>query len=284
VETIAGEENLLALFLSKYVRTGYWHEQIEQAQNGAKLFINGATWDQFIKTDLYQQAEDIARDSRVWDRIIRQFAVHAFAGTLAPGSPETVSANEEMLRAMAQEPRIARLFLAAHMVDRWSHHVADRVDYRIVASPTHADTLYVFVFVPNAFETAAEYREVRQDYLRNYCILVASKHRTFRRILGIATDAGHEPHRTFDILSFEASRWTPEAELLVHEIESELGVTGEGTIHTLTPDDPVALMKMRTKKPARQKQRPTSGKIGRNDPCPCKSGKKFKNCCLRRPG
>jgi preprotein translocase subunit SecA len=23
-------------------------------------------------------------------------------------------------------------------------------------------------------------------------------------------------------------------------------------------------------------------RIGRNDPCPCGSGKKYKNCCLRR--
>ncbi|RLS50942.1 MAG: hypothetical protein DWH87_01250, partial [Planctomycetota bacterium] len=24
-----------------------------------------------------------------------------------------------------------------------------------------------------------------------------------------------------------------------------------------------------------------AGKVGRNDPCPCGSGKKFKNCCGR---
>lgn len=24
-------------------------------------------------------------------------------------------------------------------------------------------------------------------------------------------------------------------------------------------------------------------KIGRNDPCPCGSGKKFKNCCINKP-
>ena len=24
-------------------------------------------------------------------------------------------------------------------------------------------------------------------------------------------------------------------------------------------------------------------KIGRNDPCPCGSGKKYKHCCLNRP-
>lgn len=25
------------------------------------------------------------------------------------------------------------------------------------------------------------------------------------------------------------------------------------------------------------------GKVGRNEPCPCNSGKKFKKCCLLRP-
>ena len=25
-------------------------------------------------------------------------------------------------------------------------------------------------------------------------------------------------------------------------------------------------------------------KIGRNDPCPCGSGKKYKNCCMRKSG
>jgi preprotein translocase subunit SecA len=25
-----------------------------------------------------------------------------------------------------------------------------------------------------------------------------------------------------------------------------------------------------------------SAKVGRNDPCPCNSGKKYKNCCMRK--
>jgi len=25
-------------------------------------------------------------------------------------------------------------------------------------------------------------------------------------------------------------------------------------------------------------------RVGRNDPCPCNSGKKFKNCCMRKSG
>lgn len=26
-----------------------------------------------------------------------------------------------------------------------------------------------------------------------------------------------------------------------------------------------------------------SGKVGRNDPCPCNSGRKYKKCCIVRP-
>jgi preprotein translocase subunit SecA len=32
--------------------------------------------------------------------------------------------------------------------------------------------------------------------------------------------------------------------------------------------------------PIRNKQE----RVGRNDPCPCGSGKKFKNCCMRKQG
>jgi uncharacterized protein YecA (UPF0149 family) len=34
--------------------------------------------------------------------------------------------------------------------------------------------------------------------------------------------------------------------------------------------------------PSRSKQVVKSKKIGRNDPCPCGSGKKYKKCCLNK--
>ncbi len=33
----------------------------------------------------------------------------------------------------------------------------------------------------------------------------------------------------------------------------------------------------------RQRQQPTGSKIGRNEPCPCGSGKKYKKCCIDQP-
>ncbi|MCZ6851047.1 MAG: SEC-C metal-binding domain-containing protein [Planctomycetota bacterium] len=37
-----------------------------------------------------------------------------------------------------------------------------------------------------------------------------------------------------------------------------------------------------TARPKRQPVRRTSPAIGRNEPCPCGSGKKYKHCCGRR--
>ncbi len=281
VGTIAGEENLLALFLSDYVRTGHWQEQLDQVKDGAALCLNDGAWRLFTETNLYRESRDIADKSRVWDRIIQEFATHAFEETLVPGSQETVAANELMMRTMALEPRFARLFLTATMLERCSHHAPGVVNYRVVASPTHADTLYAFVFVPNSFDDPAEYRCTRQDYLRQYCFLVAYKRRAFRRVLGIATESGDEPYRTFDILTFEASQWTPEADAIAREIQSELGVSGEATVHTLASDPP-APPAPRRNQPVREELHRREGKVGRNDPCPCGSGKKFKKCCLLR--
>jgi hypothetical protein len=46
---------------------------------------------------------------------------------------------------------------------------------------------------------------------------------------------------------------------------------------------PLIQFKDRSKKnPARNTKSSSSRKIGRNDPCPCGSGKKYKKCCGRR--
>ncbi len=123
------------------------------------------------------------------------------------------------------------------MLERWSGWEKKRVNYRIVASPTFADTLYVFVFVPNAFETTDQYRKIRQDYLRDYCFLVHCNNRSFHRVIGIATNAGDQPYRTFEVVFLEGDPWIPEMEELVKEIALELDVSRKRTIHRIT--DPV---------------------------------------------
>ena len=41
-------------------------------------------------------------------------------------------------------------------------------------------------------------------------------------------------------------------------------------------------LRQRIEQEQSQNEEPPSGKIGRNDPCPCGSGKKFKKCCMKK--
>lgn len=282
VGTIAGEENLLAMFLSNFVQTGDWSDLLIQATDDAVLDISSTAWQVYASSQPYRERREAFQHCYVWDKIIGEFATHSFGGTLIKGSPLTVADNETMFRYMASEPRLARAFLSATMLQRWSQYEENRVDYRIVQSPTHADMLYVFVFVPNTCETESEYRELRQGYLTSYCSLVARKQEKHDLVLGIATQAGDEPYRTFDVFALQNGHWTPEMESIVNEIELDLEVSGEGPIHHLERGDSQSQTEPNSQNPNGRRRGKLRPKSRRNDKCPCGSGKKYKKCCLRR--
>jgi hypothetical protein len=123
------------------------------------------------------------------------------------------------------------------------------------------------------------YRDVRQEYMREYCRLLHGRHGSFRRVIGTPTDVGDEPYRTFDVVVLEGDQWTAEMEQLLLAIERDLGVTGRATIHRIT-DELASKVPPSSLKSNRRARRPTDGRVGRNDPCPCQSNKKFKHCCL----
>jgi len=96
VGTIIGEENLLALFLSEFVHTGEWKTLLARTKVGMVFDIKDGGWELFSKSTSYQKAQEIFQHSYVWDRIIQEFATHAFGGTLVEGSVATVAENEEI--------------------------------------------------------------------------------------------------------------------------------------------------------------------------------------------
>ena len=52
----------------------------------------------------------------------------------------------------------------------------------------------------------------------------------------------------------------------------------------ITPDISQEIMRTLgvSSRPPMKPKRTAANKIGRNDPCPCKSGKKWKKCCLQK--
>ena len=61
------------------------------------------------------------------------------------------------------------------------------------------------------------------------------------------------------------------------DFDEALGTVADAD-DAVAPDDPQALRPQQAAAPRVQQVQRFTDKVGRNDPCPCGSGKKFKNC------
>lgn len=70
------------------------------------------------------------------------------------------------------------------------------------------------------------------------------------------------------------------ATIVEKAVISALAHSGQQSPVVSAPQEPVPVPRMTSKREARAKM----GKLGRNDPCLCSSGKKYKLCCIHRTG
>lgn len=268
---IVGEENLLALYLSRFNESEHWRETLGRVNDGTYLEIPNGGWDILMDTESFQQWRRDLRLSKLWDGIIKQFAFHAFDGSLTSRSPQAIETNEQIFRVMAREPRAARFYLSSLMMRRWSERSKGQVNSRLVPSPTEPKTLYAFIYYPKEYDTMEKYREERRGYLEAYCSLALGRNRSFDQVIGISTESGNEPYRTYDVILLECSDHAKEADEVLDELAKELGVTGR-----------IPSQSDQRKRRQRSRGEPRNSIAGRNDPCPCGSQRKFKKCCLRK--
>lgn len=84
-----------------------------------------------------------------------------------------------------------------------------------------------------------------------------------------------------DFLSYLGARWQLDRAKAIHESASEVeAVPAAGGIRAQQEAAIAASKGEKKQEPVRH----TGRKVGRNDPCPCGSGKKFKACCMRKEG
>lgn len=75
---------------------------------------------------------------------------------------------------------------------------------------------------------------------------------------------------------------TYKQQFIKHKIYSSTSVLYHSTVFSRSIDLIEQAEKEHEEIPTATSQSTTSKKIGRNDPCPCGSGKKYKNCCLKQ--
>lgn len=77
-----------------------------------------------------------------------------------------------------------------------------------------------------------------------------------------------------------AKNLTDNSDMIMNELsnETEAEQTSQDALSAAVGDRRNMLQLLKQMKPKTKKRE--HKKIGRNDPCPCGSGKKYKNCCL----
>lgn len=117
-----------------------------------------------------------------------------------------------------------------------------------------------------------EYRPKRQAMLEVACGAAKNKFDHLNTIVGIAIDAPkYAKTNSEDFLLMDCSNWTYEDREHYEKTNEGLGFFKTGAVEKRTV----------VEFPDEKKNNPKNRmKVGRNDPCPCGSGKKYKKCCI----
>ena len=130
--------------------------------------------------------------------------------------------------------------------------------------------VYVFLFSPQEVD-----RTQRANHLNNICIVAKDKYRNLSNVIGIATEIGSKIPHTYDFFYMDFPEWIEENQKLALDIQKKHNILINPKLTRFTSEEYPHLDKNTHDGSVQRK------KIGRNDPCPCGSGKKYKKCCLK---
>ena len=274
-----GEEDLLAHYLFNYDETSGRHViglKHDKDING--VMIGEGEWHDFIKTDVYLNTKKEDRISYFWDELIQRTCQNALNGTL--GGNSNILRGESAIYEMVREPRFYRRSLASKMlgaVERFPDR-PDEFTRQVTFLPSYIPNVgYVLLQLraPEALRKEPGYRDKRQMLLEIACGAAKNKFSNLVKVIGIGIDAPKFAGGTNaeDFILMPCENWTDEMRAH-YETENEPW-RFFGTSQLQQFEERVTQF---IPLPHNDAQPVRTGKVGRNDPCPCGSGKKFKKC------
>ena len=275
-----GEEDLLAHYFLNFDEAENRH-YIGTTETGFNGFMIGeGEWKDFIETSPYKRKKEADALSYMWDEIIQTTARNTLDGTILGNS--SMLRGESAIHEMAKEPRFSRRALASAMIQSINNFPenAERYFRNVSLMPSfYNGKAFVFLQLkaPDIGDYDTDYRPKRQAMLEIACGAAKNKFRHLETIIGIAIDAPKFATKNAeDFILMDCSDWTDE--LRAHYERANEGLNFFNTPNLVT-------RRQRSQEfPDRERSVKTSrrAKPGRNDPCPCGSGRKFKKCCLPR--
>lgn len=287
-----GEEDLLLNYLTNFDEKRNCRAFLDEAKyNIETININFVEedWDILRANPQYIAKKQADEVSYMWDRLIQKTACSILDGSTISEKPEG-SIHEGAIRYMALENRVNRRFLSERMIHSFSNYpiamysnTKDLPYATMVYQEEQDEQVYFFLQIkPLPSDTYEQYRERRKIMLNTYGLCLKAKFVAempsvkLKRIIGIAMEPPYYSNDiSEDFFLLDCSNWTDEEQFKFDDIRRKLNIWRthpNNFIHTKTHEYP------EIKNPQIQ----THKKIGRNDPCPCGSGKKYKKCCLNK--
>ena len=272
-----GEEDLLGHYLLNYDAAANRHvigPKGKSQFNG--VMIGEGEWHDFAQTDLYKNTKNEDRISYFWDELIQRTCQNSLDGTL--GGSSNIVGGESAIYEMVKEPRFMRRGLAEKMLTAVERFPDEGTFVRQVTFLPSFESNVGYVLLqlraPDALRAEPDYREKRQTILEIACAAAKNKFPHLVKVIGIGIDAPKFSGGVVaeDFILMPCERWPNETRVHYEELNRELNFFGTSALRQF--NDRVTQFVQ----PRQQSRRSVSRKVGRNDPCPCGSGKKYKKC------
>lgn len=277
VLTYCGEEDLLAHYFLNFDIKKNKHYIGTLDKEIDFLMIGEGEWKDFIELDNYKNKKLADKISYYWDELIQITSKNTLDGVIEGSTPLR---GQSAIHEMAKEPRFHRRALSEQIMKAIQNfpESSAKIMRNLSFMPSfYKDKAYVFlqlkVDVINDYES--NYRPKRQAMLEIACGSAKNKFKHLKKIIGIAIDAPKFSKRNSeDFILMDCTKWTEKEKKYYEEANVGFNFFKSGKTFQKT----VTEFPTRKKKIEENKNK----KIGRNDPCPCGSGKKYKKCCLNK--
>lgn len=271
-----GEEDLVAHYLLNYSEERNKYEIGFHDRDYNSLLIGEGEWSDFEKKPAFNRRVSANKVSYFWDEIIQRTCSNALDGTIQ--GQANLLTGPSALHEMAREPRFSRRAISEAMIEAINNFPEsnDPIVRNLSFMPSFYEGVgYVFLQLKciNKGDYESEYRPKRQAFLEIACGAARNKFSHLKKVIGIAIDAPkYESRNSEDFALLICDKWTEEQAQKYREANHLIGFFESPNLqqtYRKVTDFPVP------------EKRTRRIKIGRNDPCPCGSGKKYKKCCLK---
>lgn len=268
-----GEEDLLGHYLLNFDEKANTHI-IGNGEAFDCVMIGEGEWHGFAQSDLYKNTKRADAVSYLWDELIQRTCQNALDGML--GGNADLFRGKSAIVEMVKEPRFARRALSSKMRDNiiGFPESASHLTRHVSLMPSfYPDVGYVFfqLRVPSAMRADPDYLDKRRTLLEIACGAAKNKFPHLKKVIGIGTDAPKFDGgwNSEDFIFMPCEEWN-------HEVRAHYSKLNQDWRFFETPQ--LRKYEQTVTQFAPSKAGSAMKKVGRNDPCPCGSGKKYKKC------